>query len=131
MMNLEQIISKTNDDINNEVPIDTEHKKSREMLQGKLNKTSEIIREKLEAREKLKNGNDELNNNGVEKFKNGKLGNVSNVTCLAHSLCAYLITANQRNEKKLKDLTVKIYSAVNDWLSKLFRSVKFFVSYWL
>ena len=127
MSNLEEIVSKTNEKINDEVPIDTDHKKSREYLQGKLNKTSEIIKEKLETRDKSKKENTDDNDDqeigSVAKFMNGKVDCVSNVTCLAHSLSAYLITANQRNEEKLKDLTVKIYATVNNWLSNLFRLV--------
>ncbi len=54
--------------------------------------------------------------------KNFKIENVNNLTCLANSMSAYLVSANsRRNSGKLKSLTVKVYDAVNLWLSRLFR----------
>jgi hypothetical protein len=47
---------------------------------------------------------------------------IRNLACLAQTLSAYLITVNsKRNSDRLKTITVKLYDAVNLWLSRLFR----------
>ena len=51
-----------------------------------------------------------------------KMSNVNTMVCLAHSLTSYLVTMPSRaSNVKLKNVTVRLYDAVNLWLSRLFR----------
>jgi hypothetical protein len=55
-------------------------------------------------------------------FEVTKSSEIRNLACLAQTLSAYLITVNsKRNSDRLKTITVKLYDAVNLWLSRLFR----------
>lgn len=126
----------------NSLELDQSQKDNREFLETKFNQNSEKIREKLEqisakkqavaeSMKKRTEDTDDLKKessenketNGIEMLQeNIKLEKVNNISCLANSMSAYLVTANsRRNSTKLKNLTVKIYDAVNLWLSRLFR----------
>ena len=51
-----------------------------------------------------------------------KLGRLNQIACMAHSLSAYLITADSRkNGEHIKNVTSKLYDDVNSWLAHLFR----------
>jgi len=146
MKSLEEIIANTDETPRAE--IDQSQKKNRQFLEANLSRNSEIIKEKLEARNSGKLASrveapkkrepgfqmeptpEELDDTHTKNLtaelemlkENIKLENVNNLTCLAHSMSAYLVSANsRRNSGKLKNLTVKIYDAVNLWLSRLFR----------
>jgi ribosomal protein L33 len=62
-----------------------------------------------------------------DKHSAHRFGEIRQLACLAQTLSAYLITVNsKRNNERLKAITVKLYDAVNLWLSRLFRYLLIF-----
>ena len=59
----------------------------------------------------------------ISEFTTVKSKNINQITSMAHSLSAHLIssTSQKKDGAKLKNITVKIYDSVNLWLSRLFR----------
>lgn len=108
MKNLEELIINTNEsDPTNE--IDQSERKSQELLKEKFSSSNDEITKSL-------------NNYNEDETLDLKTIKLSNLTCLAQSLSAYLVTRNsRRNGDKLKNITIKIYDSVNLWLSRLFR----------
>lgn len=140
MKNFEDIIVANN--ASSDFEIDPSQKKSHDFLQTKLSKTAEYVRERLQEREDREKREQEMKKKqaeamGVEmpqakqseekepisEFAGLKTKNIGNITSMAHSLSAHLISSSSQKKDgaKLKNITVKIYDAVNLWLSRLFR----------
>lgn len=111
MKNLEDLIINSNEsDINDKV--DPSQKKNQESLQEKFNKLSENTNEKITDNDKIKTEH-QFDFNSIK---------LSNLVCMTQSLSAFLITKNsKKGSEKLRNITIKIYDAVNLWLSRLFR----------
>ena len=118
MKNLEEIILSTTA-VRNETAIEPSQRHDEELLKAKLSETSQMLKETPDPDKPSNESSAALE---PESFGNIKLADINNLACLAPSLAAYLITTNaRRNDAKLRDLTVKIYDAVNLWLARLFR----------
>lgn len=90
----------------------------------------EYIKSKLGSIIRLTSQNNEINSSNEDtsislpnsSSTTSKLSEVNNLACLAQSISSYLITAQTRKSgDQLKTLTIKLYDAVNKWLSCLFR----------
>jgi hypothetical protein len=113
MKSLEDLIINSNEsEINDKV--DPSQKKNQESLQEKFNKLQENTHEKT-----TDNDNNKIKPDQQFDFNSIKL---SNLVCMTQSLSAFLITKNsKKGSEKLRNITIKIYDAVNLWLSRLFR----------
>ena len=113
MKNLEELIINTVE--TEPKSVDPTQKKAQEALQAKFSKS-------FSDNQTMNDSNDKNSNDNPDEKIDFKSINLSNLSCLSQSLCAYLVTRNSRRTgDKLKNITIKIYDSVNLWLSRLFR----------
>lgn len=119
MRNLEELIINTTESVTKS--IDPSQKKAHDALQAKFSKPNESITTSNSNMNEDKSQSAENSDEQDEKIDFKSL-NLSNLACISQSLSAYLVTRNSRRTgDKLKNITIKIYDAVNLWLSHLFR----------
>lgn len=98
-----------------------EKKKIHEFMQAKLGKHASVNGHGKQAAAN-DSASDEVKSLNDSHVLESKLSEINSLACLSQSISAYLITANSRKSgDQLKNLTIKLYDAVNLWISRLFR----------
>jgi hypothetical protein len=117
MKNLEEMILSFNN----------EHKvNSKESIKSNRSRLLENLKLEKENESKTLTSGEQAAS--VKETSVAQLNKINNIVCWANSLSSFIIISdcNRKNSENVKDLTIKIYDAVNLWLSRLFRLILFY-----
>lgn len=117
LKNLESMIVETCDSKSDKSETDAEKKRFHQYIQSKL---GSITRASSQS-DSIKS-NEQPQATPPSPSIPSKLADTNSLACLSQSISSYLITAQTRKSgDQLKHLTIRLYDAVNLWLSRLFR----------